>query len=82
MKCVYLYMKMISCSYYMLNSKNMHLLDCVQVFQIEYFYMSLKLILFRHKDINVYTHPGLNAALGVVFQFLLLKSICCYSVSC
>ena len=60
----------------------MHLLDCVQVFQIEYFYMSLKLILFRHKDINVYTHPGLNAALGVVFQFLLLKSICCYSVSC
>lgn len=82
MKCVYLYMKMISCPYYMLNSKNMHLLDCVQVFQIEYFYMSLKLILFRHKDINVYTHPGLNAAVGVVFQFLLLKSICCYSVSC
>lgn len=47
-------------------------------FQIEYFKMSLELILFSHRDINVCTQPGLNTAAGVVFQFLLLKSICCY----
>lgn len=51
-------------------------------FQIEYFKMSFKLILFRHQDIDVYTHPNLNAAPGVIFQFLLLKSICCYHSDC
>lgn len=51
---------------------------CVGFFQIDYFKMSLKLILFRHRHRDVYTQPGLNTAAGVVFQFLLLKSICCY----
>lgn len=80
MKYVYLYMKMMSCPYYMLSSKKCAL-PRLRIFQIEYFSMSLKLILLRHKDIDVYTHPGLNAASGVVFQFLLLKSIC-YHLDC
>lgn len=81
MKYVCLYMKMMSCPYYMLSSKKCAL-PRLRIFQIEYFSMSLKLILLRHKDIDVYTHPGLNAAPGVVFQFLLLKSICCCHSDC
>lgn len=81
MKYVYLDMKMMSCPYYMLSSRK-RALTRLRIFQIEYFSMSLKLILLRHKDIDVYTHPGLNAAPGVIFQFLLLKSICCCHLDC
>lgn len=75
-------MKMISCSYYMLSSKKYALTRLCAGFLDRIFLYELEVDFVQTQRYRCYTHPGLNAVPGVVFQFLLLKSICCYHVGC